>query len=185
MVFVSLYSYKFWTQKTYQKIFYLHVHTTLIILMIFFPYFFLIFSLFFSSFSFISSQPPLSSHFLLHLHSEFLSFPPLPICVSPSTINPAHLPSSDLALPSTYLRSSPSADLASIQPFRWPSSNPALPPTQLTNLRSPLRWPSSPIFLHSSPAQLPYPNVFLHLPPTLTLANPSHGFRRVQYGFQV
>ena len=92
--------------------------------MIFFPYFF-------SSFSFISSQPPLSSHFLIHLPFEFLSFPPLPICVSPSTINPARLLSSDLALPPTQLRSSPSVDLALIQPFRRPSSDPALPLTQL------------------------------------------------------
>ena len=115
------------------------------------------FSLFFSSFSFISSQPSLSSHFLLHLHSEFLSFPPLPICISQSTINPARLLSSD----------------------------PALPPTQLANFCSPFHRPSSPIFLHSSPAQLPYPNVFLHSLLTLTLANPSRGFRRVQCGFQV
>ena len=110
------------------------------------------FSLFFSSFSFISSQPPLSSHFLLHLPSEFLSFPPLPICVSPFTINPARLPSSDLALSLTQLRSSPSADPAPIQPFRRPSSDPALPPTQLRSSPfadpapiQPFRRPSSPI----------------------------------------
>ena len=88
--------------------------------MIFFPYFF-------SSFSFISSQPPLSSHFLLHLPFEFLSFPPSPICVSPSTINPARLLSSDVSLPPTQLRSSPSADPARQSP------QPILP-TQLTDL---------------------------------------------------
>ena len=113
------------------------------------------FSLFFSSFSFISSQPSLSSHFLLHLPSEFLSFPPSSIYVSQSTINPARLL----------------------------SSNPALPPTQLANLCSPFRRPSSPIFLHSSLAQLPHPNVVLHSLPTLTFAN--RRFRRVQCGFQV
>ena len=85
-----------------------------------------------------TSQPSLSSHFLLHLPFKFLSFPPLLICTSPATINPAYLP----------------------------SSNPALPLTQLANLCSPFRRPSSSIFLHSSPAQLPYPNIFVHSPST-------------------
>ena len=56
-----------------------------------------------------TSQPSLSSHFLLHLPSKFLSFPPLLICTSPATINPARLS----------------------------NSNPALPPTQLANLHNP------------------------------------------------
>ena len=144
--------------KNVLKKFYSHVHTTLIILMIFFPYFF-------SSFSFISSQPPLSSHFLLHLPSEFLSFPLSSIYVSPSTINPARLPSSDLSLPPTQLWSSPSVDPARQSPQPIPS-------TQLTDL-PPLLTGPTPLLK------------FLHSPPTLTLANPSRGFCRVQYGFQV
>ena len=96
-----------------------------------------------------TSQPSLSSHFLLHLPFKFLSFPPLPICTSPATTNPACLP----------------------------SSNPAFPLTQLANLCSPFCRPSSSIFLHSSSAQLPYPNVFLHSPLT-QLANLCSPFRR-------
>ena len=90
-----------------------------------------------------TSQPSLSLHFLLHLPSEFLSFPPSPICISSATTNPTRLPSFD----------------------------PTLLPTQLANLCSPFCWPSSPIFLHSSLAQLPFPNVFLHSSLTLTLSS--------------
>ena len=88
--------------RTFLKKFYSHIHTTLIILMIFFPYFFLPFLSFHPS-SLTFSSP--FSCFLLHLPFEFLSFPPSPICTSPSTIN-------QLASP------------APIQPFRRPSSPP-------------------------------------------------------------
>ena len=195
--------------KNVLKKFYSHVHTTLIILMIFF-------SLFFSSFSFISSQPPLSSHFLLHLPSEFLSFPPSPICVSQSTINPARLSSSDLALPLTQLWSSPSVDPSPIQPFRRPSlpisaahsadlahrssSTPHRLNSPTQTYSSTRRRPNSPISVahfaeptHRSSSTPNRPNSptqtysSIRRQPSLslkfhTLANPSHRFSRVQWG---
>ena len=152
------------------------------------------FSLFFSSFSFISSQPPLSSHFLLHLPSEFLSFPPLPICVSPSTINPARLPSSDLALPPTQLRSSPSVDPSPIQPFRRPSSDPALPLTQLRSSPSadPARQspqPIPPTQLTDLPSLLTGPTPLpKHIPPltadTHSIPTQAVGFAVFNMGFR-